>query len=564
MSDLSYSNISFPLSRNFKIFLSWLSCFIVALGQPAWSSGLSILASLVGYALFFRVLVDVKPPKQRFLVGTLWFALTQFIQLSWVFSHPFLYIYAFWIVWPLLLGVQFGCIAYLVNPRVLSSFSGVLLLSGLWALLEWMRFHILSGYSFNLTGMALTANLYSLQFASIGGILGLSFWVILVNGQLLRAWLNKSKRAWTLALALAIIPYVYGAVALNEHERTKQNTETLTALLVQTAFPVEVSVRQQKDIVAYVTNQWRKILEITKKAQGTKLDLIALPEYVVPFGTYTFVYPYEKVKIIFQETFGKEALALLPKIDFHLGVEEWTPQGSQILVNNAYWLQGIANVYNSPVVAGLADVEGISSEERKHFSAALFFVPGIQPHLPERYEKRVLVPLGEYIPFEFCRKLAASYGIQGSFTCGTEAKVFTHPEIPFGASICYEETFGNLMRDNRLKGAQMLVNLTNDAWFPESRLAKQHLDHARLRTVENGIPLLRSCNTGKTAAIDSLGRIHCILGEGDPNQESISDSLLVTLPRYHYHTIYSRFGDLLVVCLSFFCVGLYSFQSRRT
>lgn len=558
------NSISFYLPRNLKIFLSLISCFVVALGQPAWSKELGILASLVGYALFFRVLLAIERPVQRFLLGTIWFAVTQFIQLSWVFSHPFLYIYVFWTVWPLLLGMQFGCVAYFVTPRVLSAFNGVLLLSGLWTLMEWIRFHILSGYSLNLAGMALTGHLYPLQFASLGGVLGLSFWVILVNGQMLRAWLFAGKSSWALASALALLPYVYGVVSLSKHERNmEKHKETLTALLVQTAFPVEVSVREQKDIVAYVTNQWRKILEITTKARGTKLDLIALPEYVVPLGTYTFVYPYEKVKKVFQDIFGEEVLTLLPKIDVHLGVEEWTPQGSQILVNNAYWLQGIANVYDSPVVAGLADVEGINSQERHHFSAAQFFVPGLQPRWPERYEKRVLVPLGEYIPFEFCRKLAASYGIQGSFTCGNEAKVFAHPRIPFGVSICYEETFGNLMRDNRVKGAQLLVNLTNDAWFPESRLPQQHLDHARLRTVENGIPLLRSCNTGKTAAIDSLGKIHCILGEGDPNQESISDSLLVTLPHYHYQTIYSRFGDLLVVCFSFFCIGLYCVQYKR-
>lgn len=117
------NSISFYLPRNFKIFLSLISCFVVALGQPAWSKELGILASLVGYALFFRVLLAIERPVQRFLLGTIWFAVTHFIQLSWVFSHPFLYIYVFWTVWPLLLGMQFGCVAYFVTPRVLSAFS---------------------------------------------------------------------------------------------------------------------------------------------------------------------------------------------------------------------------------------------------------------------------------------------------------------------------------------------------------------------------------------------------------------------------------------------------------
>lgn len=560
---MSTKHDEFPLSQKSKILLSLISFAVVALGQPAWSWQIAVLASIFGYALFFRVLLGIKRPRSRFFLGTIWFASTQFFQLSWVSSHPFFYIYAFWVIWPLLLGLQFGCVAYLVTPPVMTVFAGGLALSGLWTLMEWARLFILSGYAFNPSGLALTASLYSLQLASVGGVLGLSFWVMLVNTQVIRAWVTGGFRPWVTVLIFALLPYSYGFWVLHNHEQNRQKSqETLTALLVQTAFPVEVSLREQKDIVGYVTNQWRKVLEITKHALNTKLDLIALPEYVVPFGTYTFVYPYDKVQQIFKEVLGEDVLPLLPQLDSHLGVEEWTLGKSEVLVNNAYWLQAIANVYNSAVVAGLSDVDGVTIEERKYYSVAQFFLP-LSNAPPERYEKRVLVPLGEYIPFEFCRHLAASYGIQGSFTSGVEAKVFSHPTVPFGASICYEETFGDLMRENRVKGAEMLVNLTNDAWFPDSRLTKQHLDHGRVRTVENGVPLLRCCNTGKTAAIDSTGRVLLVLGEDQPNQESISDSLLVTLPRYHYQTIYSRFGDLLVVCLSVLCIGFYFVHSKR-
>jgi apolipoprotein N-acyltransferase len=103
------------------------------------------------------------------------------------------------------------------------------------------------------------------------------------------------------------------------------------------------------------------------------------------------------------------------------------------------------------------------------------------------------------------------------------------------------------MRENRLKGAQILLNLTSDAWYPNSRLAQQHFDHARLRTVENGIALLRACNTGITGGVDSLGRVVKILGENAENPEVISDALYIEVPLYHYQTLYAQFGDTLII-----------------
>jgi apolipoprotein N-acyltransferase len=70
--------------------------------------------------------------------------------------------------------------------------------------------------------------------------------------------------------------------------------------------------------------------------------------------------------------------------------------------------------------------------------------------------------MAEYIPFSFCKEIAAEYGIQGSFTEGKEATIVQGCNGPFSLSICYEETFGNLMREGRQNGSEMLVNLTSD------------------------------------------------------------------------------------------------------
>ncbi len=123
-------------------------------------------------------------------------------------------------------------------------------------------------------------------------------------------------------------------------------------------------------------------------------------------------------------------------------------------------------------------------------------------------------------------------------------KVFAS-KVPLSASICYEETFSHHMRQSRQKGASMFVNLTNDNWYPNSKLPQQHFDHARLRAVENGVPMVRACNTGVTAAIDSLGRII-----GQITEETRAGVLVAKVPLYHYSTLYSFWGDWGIVSLS--------------
>lgn len=221
-----------------------------------------------------------------------------------------------------------------------------------------------------------------------------------------------------------------------------------------------------------------------------------------------------------------------------------------MMVNNAYWGQAVANVFESDLVAGLEDAEESEQGERIYYSAAQFFAPQQMGPL-NRYAKRILVPMGEYIPFSFCKKLAESYGIGGSFTCGSCAMA-VGTKRPFGMSICYEETFSDLMRDNKSVGAQMLVNLTSDVWYPNSFLPKQHLDHAKLRTIENGFPLVRACNTGITCVVDSFGRESALLDVS----EWTADSLYADVPTYHYDTIYGRFGDKLIVTLAVMLFGI--------
>jgi apolipoprotein N-acyltransferase len=368
-----------------------------------------------------------------------------------------------------------------------------------------------------------------------------------------------------LALAFATVPILSGSIHYAYHSAKIEGLspkDQFSAVLVQTAFPVEESMhfKNSHELFSYVQNEWKKILEITKKQAGKPINLIAIPELVVPFGTYTFIYNYDEVKNLFLEIFGDDVSPLLPPQELPLAYEADMESGKTWLVNNAFWAQSLANIFDASVVVGLEDAEDVEGV-REYYSAAIHVIPDKRGKManftPERYAKRVLVPMGEYIPFSFCRDLAARYGVFGSFTAGKKAEVWKCCSRSFGLSICYEEMFGDMMRENRQMGADFLLNITSDAWFPHSKLIRQHLEHSRLRTVENGFPLVRACNTGITCVVDSLGRDVAVLGESDAKREDLSDSLYVTFPLYNYQTLYTRFGDSLILVFSLILVLLF-------
>jgi apolipoprotein N-acyltransferase len=499
-------NETFALKDWQKKALLVLSFVIVAFGQPVWSGGLGLIAAMGGFACFWRILLEIPDARKRFCMAMGWYAGVQVVQLSWFFSHPYLYIYAVTLFCAWLMGAQWGLIALWIKPQTFRHFPRLLALAGVWTVLEWSRLFLLSGLPFNPVGLTLSSTLYSLQLASVVGVYGLSFWVILTNLLLVRAWiLPSSWPNWTVFCFIALFPYAFGWGHFHWHERAfSQDSRTLKVVLVQSALPIEEHLHFQsaEEARQFVLSEWRHVLSTLQRQVGQAIDLIVLPEYLVPYGTFHPIFLAQEIQTLFQELFGDVSHAFpnqnSPYIDLF-----WLEENPHWLVSNAYVVQTLANLFHAHVVIGLEDSIYINQRKAEAYSSAFHFIPDSN-QLPKRYDKRVLVPMGEYIPFAWCQQFAAQYGITGSLTCGQYAKVFEGP-VPFGASICYEEMYGHLMRENRIQGAELLINLTNDGWYPQSHLPKQHFDHARLRTVENGIPLVRACNTGITGAVDSLG-----------------------------------------------------------
>ncbi len=142
-----------------------------------------------------------------------------------------------------------------------------------------------------------------------------------------------------------------------------------------------------------------------------------------------------------------------------------------------------------------------------HYNGALLFGP--QGQVDGVYNKRHLVPFGEYVPavfrrlFSFVEPVAAS----GDFTAGTSKAPLAGGDLRLGVLICYESIFPVIARDSTALGANLLVNITNDAWYGRSSAPVQSLAMATLRAVENRRALVRSANTGISGFIDPMGRI---------------------------------------------------------
>ena len=156
------------------------------------------------------------------------------------------------------------------------------------------------------------------------------------------------------------------------------------------------------------------------------------------------------------------------------------------------------------------------------------------------YDKIHLVPFGEYLPFQdFLEKLGLMQltKLPGGFIAGDRRRAMDVPRAPrMLPFICYEIIFpGEAVPGGERPG--WLLNLTNDGWFGISTGPYQHLQQARVRAIEEGLPLVRAANTGISAVIDPLGRIVKSLPLG---AEGVLDA---SLPRRIDAPLYARTGD---------------------
>ena len=382
--------------------------------------------------------------------------------------------------------------------------------AGLWTALEFLRTYLFSGFPWALLGYSQYQQPTIRLLASAVGVYGISALLTLVNGTvadlLARAWHpreagNRWRGAWlpvgltSLAL-IGTLGYAWGIW------RDPTGGPSVRVGLLQGN--IDQSVKWER---RYQTATLDIYERLARRAAEEKPALIVWPETALPF-------------------FLRREPELGPRV--------------------RRFIEGVG----IPTLTGSPDLR----EDRLLYNTA-FLLSG-DGEIHGRYDKRHLVPFGEYVPlqtiFFFLDKLVVGIG---DFGRGRAATVFSLDGMRFSVMICYEVIFPSEVREFVQGGAAFLVNITNDAWFGRGGAPYQHLAMAAMRAVENGTYLVRAANTGVTAVIAPTGEI---LAQTEIFTEA---TLLGTIRPRERQTIYTRSGDLLAwACLSFlvaYCVALW-------
>jgi apolipoprotein N-acyltransferase len=379
---------------------------------------------------------------------------------------------------------------------------------------EWLRGHLFTGFPWNAYGYALTGPLSLAQGAALIGIWGLTFITVAVfaSPAVLTDDGNDTRRPWLpLALGIAVLVALagYGTMRL---------ANTPTTFVDGVRMRIMQPNLQQDEKFNYDAKQkvMRHYLELSDRATGPQsAGMRDVTHLIWPESAFPFLLTREP-----------DALAQIAAL---------LPQGT-VLITGAVRApelppgQKIERAYNSIYVI---DHDGT---------------------ILSVYDKIHLVPFGEYLPFQDTLEklgLMQLTKLPGGFIPGDRRRAMDVPRAPrMLPFLCYEIIFpGEAVPEGERPG--WMINLTNDGWFGISTGPYQHLQQARVRAIEQGLPLVRAANTGISAVVDPVGRIVKSLPLGT---EGVIDA---SLPRRIARPLYARIGDsaaLLMAGLAFIVV----------
>jgi len=367
----------------------------------------------------------------------------------------------------------------------------------LWTALEFGKSHLLTGFPWENLGYSQYLNLPIIQIADVAGVYGVSFLIVFVNALIFEAvFIHRGKgerkeRTVKIVAVLGIMALLfgYGMMRLKDIDMAA-SPPSMTVRITQGN--VDQSVKwnpayQLETIAAYAA--------LSRSESVTEPALIVWPETAYPAF-------FQDVNDLHREVVG---LVKSKAAWFLIGSPAYTTKrGETVLFNSAFLLTP------EGAIAG-------------------------------RYDKVHLVPYGEYVPlrkfFPFVNKLVAGIG---DFGVGPGYYPLTMNSRRLGVLICYEGIFPAAARDYKRRGADFLVNITNDAWFGSTSAPYQHLSMTVFRAVENRLDVVRAANTGISARIDAAGRID---GRTELFQTAFQD---IKVQFYNKGTFYAVWGDLFV------------------
>ena len=379
---------------------------------------------------------------------------------------------------------------------------GLFWISSLWISLEYVRSNFLTGFPWCLLGYTQYKQLYLIQIADMLGVYGISFLIVLINGYIFHLIKIQARRNFRfiasetfISLALLISVLFYGYHKIEKQEEEQGEKRQVRAVIVQGN--IDQSLKWEP---AYQKKTMEIYSKLTRSTLSYKPDVILWPETAVPF--------------------------------FFQNNREFSPR-----------IISLAKEAGAVVIFGSPAYRRISGSTA-YFNRAYLVAPDDSPI--QYYDKVHLVPFGEYIPLKnvlsFINRLVPA---AGDFQAGDDIHTLNHKGLNFGLLICFESIFPELARQQSMGGADLLVNLTNDAWFGKTSAPHHHLSMAVMRAVENRRPLLRAANTGFSAVIQPQGKIVALSNLF--KEETLKYSVH---PIKNQLTFYTRYGDFFVVSLA--------------
>ena len=480
--------------------VSVLSGAIFALGFPPFALFPALLLALAALVLLLDG-VATRPNAIRRAFGLGWgFGFGQFVVgMHWIF-YPFLVdpaehawqipFVALFFPGGLALFPAVACAAAMYFWR--NGPSRILIFALAYAIAEWLRGHILTGLPWNLPAYGWSASLSILQSAALFGAYGLSLLTVLFGAALAELFTQPRRIFLPAVMAiLFVLIFIAGTMRLIA---SPTDPAGVLVRIVQPNIP-----QDEKYVRRLVTRNWRTLMDLSNKQATPSPSVIIWPEAAPP--------------VLLQR-----APTALDEITVLTGSERILITGNQRVVPGP---SGRMDFYNS------------------------LYVFGHGGQLLATYDKFHLVPFGEYLPFEpLLNSLGITklVGMPGSFSAGDGPRTLPIPGIPdVGPLICYEILFpGAVIGGTR---PHWLINVTDDSWFGPWAGPRQHLLSARVRAIEEGLPVARAANTGISAMIDPDGRVIAELGLDH------AGTIDAQLPRALPPTPYSRVGDLLFAIL---------------
>jgi apolipoprotein N-acyltransferase len=399
---------------------------------------------------------------------------------------------------------------------------------------EWLRGHMFTGFPWNAFGYALTTPLPLAESVAIFGIWGLTFIAVAVfaTPAVLADGVRRSLLPVALAGAALATLAAYGGLRLASHPT--ESVDGVHLRIMQPNIPQDERFRyaaKAQIMSRYVSMSQRAgetvLPPYPPSRSGESLHLYPPPQDLYP--------PSQAAQRRVGDPGGLRGVTHLiwPESAFPF-----------FLTREPDALSMISNMLapNTTLITGAARlVEPVPSRSDKRAYNSVYVIDHSGSVLAT-YDKLHLVPFGEYVPFQDLLERAGFtqlIDVPGGFLPGAQRHRIAVPGAPdMLPLICYEAIFpGEAVPTGERPG--WLLNLTNDAWFGISSGPYQHFQQARVRAIEEGLPLIRAANSGISAVIDPLGRVIAALPLG---QDGVLDA---ALPRAAEVTIYARAGDFL-------------------